>query len=150
MANIQTLFLCPRCDEGITSIGTTTSCPSCGLPLGKQEALPYTPPFTFTEQHEKYQDTNTYVEVLRDLPIHKANSIMNDALTLIELISGKNTSTTDIRNLVGMAIKIGEIAKSYDAFLTSGGKHTPSFFLKQTTPPSGDPNVPSEKARSNE
>ena len=106
---------------------------------------PYTPPYTLTEQHEKYLDSKTYVEVLLDLPINKANSIMNDALSLIEVLAGKNTSTSDIRNIVGMAIKVGEIAKAYDQFLSVGGKHVPSFFqtpATQTTETAlGDPNV---------
>jgi hypothetical protein len=36
-----------------------------------------------------------------------------------------------------MAIKIGEIAQAYDAFLTAGGKHVPSFFIKSTATQSG-------------
>ncbi len=139
---IQNVFLCPRCEEGITSIAKTTACPSCGLPLGKQLSDTYTPPYTLTEQHEKLAAKEDYVKFLMDLPTHKANSIMNDALSLIEVVSGKNNSTADIRNLVSMAIRIGEIAKAYDAFLSAGGKHTPSFFQTQQTISSrGNPNA---------
>lgn len=144
-AQIQSVFLCPRCEEGITSIAKTTECPSCGLPLGKQLSDTYTPPYTLTEQHEKLGAKEDYVRFLTDLPTNKANSIMNDALSLIEVVSGKNNSAADIRNLVSMAIRIGEIGKAYDAFLSVGGKHTPSFFqTKQNTNSRGDLNAQPE------
>ena len=143
-AQVSGVFICPRCEEGVSSIETTTECPSCGLPLGKKELAPYTPPYTFTEQHEKFKDSESYVGALIHLPINKANSIMNDALSLIEVIAGKNTPTADIRNIVSMAISIGEIAKAYDAFLSSGGRHVPTFFIKTTTS-TGDSNVQPKK-----
>ena len=142
-ATIQNTFHCPRCEEGITSINNTAECPACGLPLGTQNLAPYTPPYTFTEQHEKFKSTKAYVETLVSLPINKANSIMNDALSLIEIVAGKNTPTTDIRNIVKMAIKIGEIAKAYDEFLSAGGKHVPSFFTE--TAQTGESDVQSKK-----
>lgn len=134
MAQVSSLYVCPRCEEGISAIKQIVSCPSCGLPLGKQTQAPYTPPYTLTEQHQKYQDTKQYVQALQDLRIEKANSIMNDALSLIEIVAGKNTPIADIRNLIEMAIRIGDIAKAYDAFLIAGGKHIPSFYIKQTSP----------------
>lgn len=139
-AHVQHIFSCPRCDSDIVDIKTTTSCPSCGLPLGKQDQLPYTPPYTLTEQHEKYRDPRTHVETFLNLPIEKANSIMNDALSLISVVAGKNTPTADIRKLVEMAIQIGEVARAYDSFLKAGGRHVPSFFIETTS--SGAPNEP--------
>jgi rRNA maturation protein Nop10 len=127
------IYQCPRCESGVISLENVTACPDCGLPLGKQSQAPYTPPYTLTEQHEKYRDQKAHVKAFIDLPITKANSIMNDALSLIEVVSGKNTPTADIRNLVAMAIRIGEIAKAYDAYINAGGKHTPSFFISETT-----------------
>jgi hypothetical protein len=138
MTQIKNIFQCPRCDHDITSIGTTTSCPSCGLPLGNSHVDPYTPPYTFTEQHTKLEDTEQYVKTLTDLNINKANNIVNDALTIFETIAGKNTSVSGIGSLVRMGIRIGEIAKAYDNFLSVGGKHVPSYFIK--TPP-GESNV---------
>jgi hypothetical protein len=137
-ATIKTIFSCPRCDNGITSIETTTKCPSCGLPLGKYNDDPYTPPLTFTEQHEKHRDTKLHVKAITELPIEKANSIMNDALSIMELIAGKKENTSGISMLIGMGIKIGEIAKAYDAYLTAGGKHVPSFYTTSTASKPGD------------
>jgi hypothetical protein len=128
---ISNLFICPRCEEGITSIETATACPSCGLPLGKQNVPPYTPPFTFTEQHDRLKDTEHLTITLADLPIEKANSIMNDALLLMETLPGKNTTPPGIRQMVKLAIRIGEIASAYEKYLEAGGKHFPSLFIKE-------------------
>ena len=130
-AIIKQIFLCPRCENGITSVESTTSCPSCGLPLGKQLLDPYVPPYSFSEQHLKYTNTELLLDVLSSLPIEKANSIMNDALLVIENIAGKKTPVEGISLVVKMAIRIGEIAKAYEDFLTAGGKHFPSFLAQQ-------------------
>lgn len=130
-ANILHVFLCPRCEEGITSIQTATACPSCGLPLGKHPVAPYTPPYTFTEQHHRFKEVETLSRTLADLPIDKANSIMNDALLLMETLSGKNTPTKGIRDMVKLAIRVGEIATAYEKYLEAGGKHFPAFFIKE-------------------
>lgn len=130
-AHIKSVFLCPRCEEGITSIEITASCPNCGLPLGKQALDPYTPPYTFSEQNEKYLHREQLLNVLENLPIEKANSIVNDALLIIENIAGKKTRVEGIRTLMGMAIRIGEVATAYENFLKAGGRHYPSFFIQQ-------------------
>jgi hypothetical protein len=130
-AQIKVCFQCPRCEAGITSIENTVSCPGCGLPLGKQPVSPYSPPYSFSEQHLKYTNTELLLDVLSGLPIEKANSIMNDALLIIENIAGKKTPVEGISLLVRMAIRIGEIAKTYEEFLTAGGKHFPSFLAQQ-------------------
>ena len=129
-AQVKLCYLCPRCDAGITSLETTFACPACGLPLGKQHQDPYTPPYTFTEQHEKFKEREKLLDVMSGLPIDKTNSIMNDALLIIETISGKNNPVTDIREMVQLGKRIGEIAVAYEKYLEAGGKHYPSLLFK--------------------
>jgi hypothetical protein len=131
MAQIKWCYACPRCGAGITSLESTTRCPDCALPLGKQDLDPYTPPYTFSEQHEKYRDTEKLVTTLAELPIEKANSILNDALLSLENIAGKKTHISDISLVVKMGKRIGKIAVAYENFLGTGGKHHPSFFTKE-------------------
>jgi hypothetical protein len=71
------------------------------------------------------------VKAIAELPIDKANSIMNDALVLIETISGKNTPVSGMRDLVAMGIRIGEIATAYHKYLEAGGRHFPTFFIPE-------------------
>ena len=149
MAHIQNLFVCPRCENGITSIKTTTSCPECSLPLGNMEIPSYSTPWSFTEQHEKFQDKELYLKTLMDLPITKVNSILNDALSVMEVIAGKKTQVSDMRTVMEIGMRIGEIAKAYDAFLQAGGKHVPGFFIKSTPQP-GDTNDNSETTGSSQ
>jgi hypothetical protein len=130
MAVIKRVFLCPRCEEGISSIETTTSCPSCGLPLGKQALEAYTLPYTLSEQHLKYINSEKLIDVLAVMPIDKANNIANDTLIIFENLAGKRTRVEDIRILVKLGIRIGEIAKAYEQFLEAGGKHHPTHFIK--------------------
>jgi hypothetical protein len=107
------------------------TCPNCGLPLGRQPELPYTPPRTLTEQHEKYKDTELLTNTILDLPIEKANSIVNDALAIVELLPGKKNTVSDIRIIVELAIRIGNIASAYHKYLEDGGKHVPAFFTNK-------------------
>ena len=132
-ATIKSIFLCPRCEEGITSIETTTVCPNCALPLGKQILDAYTPPYTLSEQNEKYKDQERFARVVSELPIAKANSMLNDALVILETVPGKINRIEDIRYLVETGIRIGNIATGYQKFLEAGGKHFPSFFIKPET-----------------
>lgn len=129
-ANIQLCYICPRCDHALASIDNVTACPSCGLPLGKQDVDPYTPPYTLSEQHYKYLNSDRLVSVLADMPIEKANNIMNDALIIIENVAGKKTRVEGIRELMQMAIRIGEIASAYEKFLQAGGRHHPTHHIK--------------------
>lgn len=149
MTIIQTIFVCPRCEENITSIDTAAKCPSCGLPLGHSEVEPYTPPYTFTEQHHKLQDAKLLASVLADLDTNKMNSIVNDALSIFETISGKNCDTPDISTVMKMGMRIGEIAKAYDSYLMAGGKHVPAFFVKTKTT-SGEQNGITKENRTRE
>jgi hypothetical protein len=144
-AVISGIFLCPRCEAEVLSIKTAFSCPNCGLPLGRQPVAPYTPPYTLFEQHEKYQDKEAFVNVVINLPIEKANSMLNDALAVIELIAGKINSTSDIRIVMGLARKIGDIANAYHTYLEVGGKHVPNFFNKQQNQNEEQNNVNTEE-----
>jgi hypothetical protein len=56
--------------------------------------------------------------------------MMNDSLNIIETIPAKNVRASDIRYLVMMAIRIGEIASKYHEYLEVGGKHVPSLYIK--------------------
>ena len=132
---VSVCYVCPRCSAGITSLEHTVSCPGCGLPLGIQKNDPYTPPYTLTEQHEKYRQPDALLDALAQLPTEKMNNIINDALLILENIGGKKTHVSDIRLAVQMGVKIGKIAEAYEIFLENGGKHYPTHQLhkqKQT------------------
>ena len=129
--HIKSIFICPRCEEGITSIETTVNCPNCGLPLGKQPVDAYALPYTLHEQHLKYLNAERLIHTLSSMPIEKANNIANDALLVIENIAGKMTRIEDIRILVGLCIRIGKVAEAYEKFLEAGGKHHPTHHIKQ-------------------
>jgi len=144
-AHIKGVFVCPRCEEGISSIETTISCPGCGLPLGKQPTEAYALPYTLHEQHLKYTDTNRLLSVLATMPIEKANNIANDALLIIENIAGKMTAVEDIRVLVGLCIRIGEVAKAYEQFLQTGGRHYPTYQIKQQQQNQENQNEPKDR-----
>ena len=151
MAIVQSIYQCARCESEIVAISTTVECPACGLPLGKYHDDPYTPPLTFTEQHIKHRDTKRFVTVLSELSVEKANSIINDALSVMESIGGKKCEISGIRTMIEMSVRIGEIAKAYDAFLQAGGKHIPSYYLTPTTPiVTGDTNEHLQKAGARE
>lgn len=127
---IKSILICPRCDAGITASDSTTNCPECGLILGTKIGPDYQPPLTLTEQHLKFQDDQRHLEVLINLPIEKANSMLNDALNILETVTAKKVNISDIRNLMGMALRIGELAKAFDSYLQAGGKLVPSLFLE--------------------
>jgi hypothetical protein len=93
-------------------------------------------PTTITEQTAVINDRVAHIAFVLSMPIDIANDVMNDALNIIETIPGKKVKASDIRTLMGMAIKIGEIAKKYEEFLQAGGTHTPELFIKT----SGDQN----------
>jgi len=128
MAHIKNIFVCPKCDEGITAEGSIDKCPSCGHILGSMGQF-YKEPLTYAEQHQKYQDTNRFRDAIIALPAQKAEYILLDALRVIETLAGKKVVPQDIRKIVETAMSIGDIAKSYDAYLRAGGKHVPSLFI---------------------
>jgi hypothetical protein len=130
MAAIKTLYQCPRCSEGITATQRPKHCPNCKYDFG-EGASNYNYPLTLSEQHMRLQKRDEYHDALIAMPITKANSVMNDALNIVQVLPAKNVPVSDIRSLVTMAIQIGEIAKKYHEYLIAGGKHVPDLYLTQ-------------------
>lgn len=128
MAHIKNIFICPKCDEGITASGKIDKCPGCGHIVGSMGEQ-YKHPLTLVEQHQKYQDTARFRDAVLDLPIQKCECMLLDALKIIETLPGKKATPADIRKIVETATFIGKIAESYDAYLRAGGKHVPSLFI---------------------
>lgn len=128
MTMIRHIYECPHCEAPITSQKRPDKCPECGYSFG-EAGLDYKAPMTLSEQHERLSNDLAHYAAILDLSMEKANSIMNDALNIIETLSAKKVKTSDIRYLVQMGKKIGEIATKYDEFIVAGGKHGPSLFL---------------------
>ena len=125
---INTIMVCPRCQEANTGEAESINCGHCGFPLGAQTAnvKAYTTPYTLTEQHAKYGDDKKYLEAIMKMDLDKMMSIMNDALNIVEILpTCKNSPNVGISNLIGLAKSIGDIARAYENYLIAGGKHPP-------------------------
>ncbi len=133
-AGVKNVFVCPRCEEGITAEKRPAKCPSCKFDFSAG-VRGYVPPITYAEQLEKLQDPRGHTEALLGIDINKMNDMLNDALNIVETLPAKKVKVSDIRTAVGLAIRIGKIAEAYHKFLEEGGKHTPSLLL-----PSGGSN----------
>jgi hypothetical protein len=132
MARILNTYECPHCSEPLISSKRPDKCPNpkCGYDFG--EAInEYKYPVTLREQLERMLTKAAHHDAVIGMPIVKANFMMNDALNIIETIAAKNVKTSDIRNLITMAIRIGDIATKYHEYLEAGGKHVPSLFIKE-------------------
>ena len=135
-ASIKLIYECPRCNESVIADSRPDTCPGCKFDFGGQglvqTASPpdyYQIPYTLTEQHLRLQNTQAFNSFIMELPKDKANDILNDALSVIQLLAGKKAKVSDIRFLVQMGIQIGEVAKAYDNYLRSGGLHAPELLL---------------------
>jgi len=128
MTSIKNTYVCPRCDEGISSTNKPDYCPACGFHMSA-EVDTFFLPHTVSEQMERINDKIAHADFVVNLPISNAKNMMNDALHIIQTIGGKKVLPSDIRELVGMAIRIGEVAKKYEEFLAAGGSHTPGLFI---------------------
>lgn len=127
-AVIKNIYTCPRCDEGITASSKPDFCPGCGFKLsGNVDS--FTVPHTIAEQSERLTNKTEHVQFVLNLSMDAATNIMQDALHIIQTIGGKKVLASDIRNLMGLAIKIGDVAKKYEEFLGAGGSHTPGLFI---------------------
>jgi hypothetical protein len=136
MAKIKNVYTCPRCEEGITSDEKPEKCPGCGAKFPALGTSGFAEPVTISEQRQRLGDEVAHRRFVLSLKMEVANDIMNDALNIIQTIPVKKVPVADIRDLVGMAIRIGEIATKYHEFLAAGGTHTPELFIKK----SGDTN----------
>lgn len=132
-AKIKYTYACPRCDEGVTSKTINTECPKCGLPLGPDSRIPYTPPYTLSEQHHKYDDAELRLAALLAIPTEKALCMLEDAHWIVQTIAGKKASVTDISFMMGLAVKTGAMAQRYLDYLEAGGKHVPALSPDFTT-----------------
>lgn len=128
--HISMTYTCPRCEEGITAAKRPENCPGCGYTFAARRNY-LRAPHTLTEQREGLGDDSAHLRFLLDLPIEKANSMLNDALDIVRTIPAKKVSASDIRILMGMAKSIGEIALKYEEFLAAGGVHTPGLLLSK-------------------
>lgn len=146
MANIKQVFECPHCQASLIGPNRPQTCPACKYDFGEATG-DFKYPLTLSEQQERISNKIMHYEAILDMPVIKANFIMNDALNIIETIAAKNVRASDIRPLVLMAIKIGQIATQYDGFIEAGGKHVPSLFFKEgdgnELPKTGDGEKPS-------
>jgi hypothetical protein len=140
MASIKSIYECPHCHAPLTASRRPDKCPACGYDFG--EAInEYKYPVTLHEQYERLQTKIAHCDAVLNMPIEKANHIMNDALNIIETIAAKNVRASDISYLIGMATQIGQIATKYHEFLQEGGRHVPSLYFKE-----GDAREPEETA----
>jgi len=130
MASVKTVYECPHCEAPLTSPKRPDKCPACGYSFG-EAIMEFKYPLPLSEQMERIQNAPQLYQAILDMPITKANFIMNDALNIIETISAKNVPVSDISSVVMMAIKIGKIASQYHEFLAAGGKHVPSLFITE-------------------
>ena len=146
-AEIRHIYQCPRCDSGVTATASTTECPQCGLALGVQAGgRGFNPPLTLFEQQIHRNDKAGHLRALLELPHEKVMAVLQDALNIMEAIAVKKASATDIRSVVELGTRIGDIAKAYDAFIHAGGRHTPAIFLAieaETPPPAPPKTTPS-------
>jgi hypothetical protein len=131
-AEVKLVLICPRCQEGITAGSDNVKCPKCEFPLGpRPEGRALLPPMTLTEQKIKSGASDMEMfETISNLSADKACSIVNDALLILETLPGKKSELAGISPLVEMSLRIGELAKAYDAFLRAGGKHVPNIKIK--------------------
>jgi hypothetical protein len=129
---IKSVYECPRCTAPltITSNERPKTCPECKYDFGEGGDT-YKLPLTLTEQLDRLMSKEAYYDVILDMPIEKANSIMNDALHIIQTVPGKNVGVSGIRILVETSIKIGQIATKYREFLEAGGTHVPTLFTEE-------------------
>lgn len=138
---LKNVYLCPRCNEGITSEVRPKLCPGCRYEFARPNQAGYIAPLTLTEQFAKFKNTGVFAKFVAELPIEKANDILNDAHTIIASLAAKNASVSDIRILVEFAKGIGEIACRYDEFLRAGGKHAHSLLNPPTIKETQDGNT---------
>jgi len=131
MARIKLTYVCPKCEEGITAETKPEICPGCGAKFPSMVDGGFVEPFTLAEQNLRINDERAFNRFVLNLPVETATNIMNDALNIIQSISGKKARKSDIRIMMGMAIQIGEIAKAYEQFFIAGGAHTPELFMKR-------------------
>lgn len=132
MPAVKMIYECPRCFEGISSQSRPKFCPNCKNEFGPVTET-YTAPMTLTEQFKKLRTADAYARFIQRLSIEKSNDILNDALSVVEMLPGKMSDISDIRIVVGLAKRIGEIATKYEEFLQAGGKH-PHSILNPTQP----------------
>jgi hypothetical protein len=129
MNNIKQTYVCPRCEEGITASQKPKTCAGCGYKFSTDNLDQFGEPETISEQAERINNKKLHAEFILSLPIESANNIVQDALDIIKTLPGKKVKVTDIRTIMGLAIKIGEIAKQYESFLVAGGTHTPELLM---------------------
>lgn len=131
-ASVLNIYQCPRCEEHITARQKPKQCVSCGYEFPEDTRPSYMPPMTFSEQHVKYNNEKDMYKAALGITPQKAEYIVLDALLILQTIPGKICRPEDIRNLIGAAKSIGELANAYEAFLQARGKHVPSLYIKET------------------
>lgn len=132
MPKIVAVYECPHCNAPLTSGKRPETCPECKYNFG-EAAMDFKLPVMLSEQNVRLQNKTAYLDTIIDLPIEKANFILNDALNIVQTVPIKNVRVSDIRELMQMAIAIGQIATKYQEYLEAGGKHGPSLFFKEET-----------------
>ena len=127
---IGAVYECAHCGEPMTSEKRPARCSTCGYSFG-EPGTEYKPPMTLSEQHERINNKKEHFAAILNLPNEKALAILNDALNIIETMSAKKVKASDIRYLVQMGIKIGQIATKYDEFIQAGGMHGPELVANE-------------------
>ena len=132
MALVKQCYECPNCKEPLIASRRPDKCPNpkCGYDFG--EAInEYKYPVTLREQYERMQSKNAHLDAVIAMSVDKGLFILNDALNIIETMPAKNVPASDIRNLVAVAMKIGNIATKYNEYIEAGGRHVPALFIKE-------------------
>lgn len=126
---INKIHTCPNCEESIASKEKPKACPNCNFKFNDMDYDDFLEPLTIHEQGLKLKNEAGKIAFINDLPMETVESILQDTLSIIQLLPGKKTQQPDIRNVVELAIQIGEIAKAYKTFLSCGGVHGPALII---------------------
>ena len=134
-AHVLTVFVCPRCEEGITATMRPKQCPSCKQSFGPSVQTGYQIPYSLTAQFQKKTgadvDNNkeivAYASFIAQIPIENVLDALNDCLSIAESMSGRKGDVSEIRGVVEVCKRIGKIAIAYENYLSAGGKHNHSM-----------------------
>jgi len=143
-AHVQSIWVCPKCQEGLTGVTRPKQCPSCKQPFGPSVQAGYTIPYSLTGQFNKRTGVDVvnaeecvrFAAFIAQIPTENAQDILNDALSIVESLAGKKADVSEISGLIVISKRIGEIATAYHNYLMAGGKHNHSMMTVPKPEPS--------------
>lgn len=122
---VSNVLECHACESPLLAELSTdlhiVFCPKCGAPNGPGAATEFFDPIYVSEQLRRINDHEKWMAFIKDRRPAKITACGDEFLNTLKVILYKKMSPQELKEIVGIALAVGDIGKAIDEYVNKGG-----------------------------